>query len=140
MTEPHASPTIDDVKILADEIATLDTTIESLEEPLLTLIQEDRLGKIKGIGEALQKKITELVQTGQLNYYDDLKASLPQGLFEIMDIPGMGPKKVKAVYDKLGVDSIEKLTQAQSERLSRLQSYETTISAGDEARGRALFY
>ncbi len=87
-------------------------TIESLTEPLARVIEEKRLGDIKGIGDALQQKITELVTTGKLKYYEDLKASLPPGLTAMLQIPGVGPKKVKAVYDKLGVDSIEKLEAA----------------------------
>ncbi len=87
-------------------------TIESLTEPLARVVEEKRLGDIKGIGDALQQKITELVTTGKLKYYEELKASLPPGLTAMLQIPGVGPKKVKAVYDKLGVDSIEKLEAA----------------------------
>src|SRR6186713_3735901 len=84
-------------------------TLESLTEPLGKLVEEDRLGDIKGIGEALQQKITELVTTGKLKYYDELKASVPPGLVEMLGIPGVGPKKVKALHDKLGIKSIEEL-------------------------------
>src|SRR6185436_10168935 len=78
-------------------------TLESLSESLETLIAEKRLGEIKGIGDALQQKITELVTTGKLRYYDELKASVPAGLVEMLQIPGLGPKKVKAIHDKLGI-------------------------------------
>ncbi len=71
--------------------------------------REERLGEIKGIGEALQQKITELVTTDGLKYYDELKASIPPGMREMLEIPGVGPKKIKAMYDKLGIDTIEKL-------------------------------
>src|SRR3984957_20002177 len=54
-------------------------TIESLNEPLANLVAEKRLGEIKGIGEALEQKITELIETGRLKYYEDLKASIPPG-------------------------------------------------------------
>jgi DNA polymerase (family X) len=84
-------------------------TLESLNEPLDKLIAENRLGEIKGIGEALQKKITELATTGKLPYYDELKASIPPGLLDMLQIQGLGPKKVKALHDKLGVDTIEQL-------------------------------
>ena len=56
-------------------------TIESLSEPLAKMVAEKRLGQIKGIGEALEQKITELVETGRLAYYDELKASIPPGSF-----------------------------------------------------------
>ena len=87
-------------------------TIEGLSEPLERLINEHRLGEIKGIGEALQKKITELVTTGRLTYYEELKASVPAGLVAILQIPGLGPKKVKALNDKLGIQTIEQLEAA----------------------------
>lgn len=86
-------------------------TLENLSEPLEKVVAENRLGEIKGIGEALQKKITDLVTTGRLAYYEDLKASLPAGLLSLLQIPGLGPKKVKALYEKLGVSSIEHLEQ-----------------------------
>jgi len=87
-------------------------TIENLNEPLAKLVAEKRLGEIKGIGEALERKITELVETGKLKYYDELKASIPPGLIEMLEISGLGPKKIQALNQKLGVDSIEQLEAA----------------------------
>src|SRR5206468_8013722 len=87
-------------------------TLETLSEPLDRIIAEERLGEVKGIGEALQKKITELVTTGRLGYYEELKASLPPGLLAMLEIPGLGPKKIKALHDKLGITSIELLEKA----------------------------
>lgn len=86
--------------------------LEALREPLAKVIAEERLGEIKGIGDALQKKITELVTTGKLPYYEDLKASLPPGLMELLQIPGVGPKKVKVLYEKLGVKTVAELEAA----------------------------
>jgi len=87
-------------------------TLESLGEPLDKLVAEKRLGEIKGIGEALEQKITELVTTGKLAYYEDLKSSIPTGMVEMLGIPGLGPKKIQALNKKLGVDSVEKLEAA----------------------------
>jgi DNA polymerase (family X) len=87
-------------------------TIEGLSEPLGKLVAEKRLGEIKGIGEALEQKITELIETGKLKYYDELKASIPPGLIEMLEISGLGPKKIQAMNKQLGVDSIEKLEAA----------------------------
>ncbi|MGY8651637.1 MAG: helix-hairpin-helix domain-containing protein, partial [Verrucomicrobiia bacterium] len=86
--------------------------LEGLTEPLETLIAEERLGDIKGIGKALVEKITELAETGELEYYDTLKASIPPGLIEMLDVQGMGPKKVKAVHEKLGLETIAALEAA----------------------------
>ena len=87
-------------------------TIQGLTEPLATLVAEKRLGEIKGIGEALEQKITELVETGKLKYYDELKASIAPGLIAMLEISGLGPKKIQAMNKALGVDSIEKLEAA----------------------------
>jgi DNA polymerase (family 10) len=87
-------------------------SIEGLSEPLEKLVAEHRLGEIKGIGEGLQKKITELVTTGRLAYYEELKASVPAGLVAMLGIPGLGPKKVKALNEKLGLETIEQLEAA----------------------------
>ena len=110
-------------------------TIEGLSEPLETLIAENRLGEIKGIGEGIQKKITELVTTGRLAYYDELKASIPPGLRAMLEIPGVGPKKVKVLHDKLGVTTIEQLEQACREgKVAELAGFgektQNNISAG----------
>jgi DNA polymerase (family X) len=86
--------------------------IESLGEPLSKVVSEKRLGELKGIGEALQQKITELVETGKLKYYEDLKASVPPGLVAMLEISSLGPKKIQALQKQLGVDSIEKLEAA----------------------------
>ena len=86
--------------------------IESLAGRLDQLVAEQRLGEIKGIGEALQRKITELVTTGRRGYYEDLKASFPPGLLALLQIPGLGPKKVKALHEHLGIDSLDTLEAA----------------------------
>src|ERR1700690_3264612 len=72
-------------------------TLENLGEPLEKIVAEKRLGEIKGIGEALEQKITELVETGKLAYYEDLTASIPPGLIERLEIAGLGPKKIQAL-------------------------------------------
>jgi DNA polymerase (family X) len=87
-------------------------TIEALSEPLEKVVGEGRLGDLKGIGEGIQKKITELVKTGRLIYYEELKAATPPGMVAMLDIPGLGPKKIKVLHDELGIESIEQLEQA----------------------------
>jgi DNA polymerase (family 10) len=86
--------------------------LEGVGEPLEKLIAEERLGEIQGIGESIQKKISELVTTGKLPYYEDLKASIPPGMVAMLEIPSLGPKKIKALHEKLGIGSIEQLEQA----------------------------
>lgn len=85
--------------------------LDTLEEDLGTLVEEDRLGDIKGFGKALTEKIATLYRDEPLPFYDDLKASVEPGLIEMLDIPGMGAKKIKKLHSELGVDSIEGLTK-----------------------------
>jgi DNA polymerase (family 10) len=98
--------------------------LEGLSEPLDKVIAENRLGDIQGIGEALQKKITELVTTGKLAYYEELKAATPPGLVAMLDIPGIGPKKIKAVHDELGIETVEQLEAACKDgRVAKLKGF-----------------
>ena len=86
--------------------------LEMLEDDLGTLVREDKLKGIPGIGDALREKIGTLVTTGQLPYYDELVAKFPSGLFELFDVPGLGPKKIKALYEQLQVASLADLEKA----------------------------
>ncbi|MFN0067651.1 MAG: helix-hairpin-helix domain-containing protein, partial [Limisphaerales bacterium] len=99
-------------------------TLEGLTEPLAKLVGEKRLGELKGFGDALQEKVATLVTTGRLKYYDDLKASVPAGLVEMLGVPGVGPKKVKKLHDELGVDSVEALEAAcQAGKVAALEGF-----------------
>ena len=114
-------------------------TLEGLTEPLDKLVEEERLDEIKGIGKALAEKITELATTGRLAYYDELKASIPDGLITMLNIPGLGPKKVKAVYSKLGIETVDALEQAcKDSQLAELPGFgkktESKILEGIEFR------
>lgn len=98
--------------------------LESTGEALAKLVAENRLGEIKGIGEGIQKKITELVTTGKLPYYEELKASVPPGLLAMLEIPGLGPKKIIALHDQLGIDTVEALEAAcQDGRVAKLRGF-----------------
>jgi len=76
------------------------------------LIREGRLTSIKGIGKNLAEHITELYKTGRLREYDELIKSIPKGLLEMLKIPGVGPKKVKVFWEKLGIETIGELEYA----------------------------
>ncbi|MBI5766807.1 MAG: DNA polymerase/3'-5' exonuclease PolX [Verrucomicrobia bacterium] len=99
--------------------------LEAIEEAeLARLIAADELKAMKGFGEALTQKITELHTTGRLGYYEKLTASIAPGLVEMLQIPGLGPKKIKAVHDKLGIASIADLTAAcQEGRIAALEGF-----------------
>ena len=86
--------------------------LETLDEPFEKLVAENRLSDVRGIGDSMQKKIHELVTTGKLAYYEELKAATPPGLIAMMEIPGLGPKKIKLLYEELKIGSIEQLEKA----------------------------
>lgn len=89
--------------------------LEALEDDLGAVIAEGRLQAIKGIGDALAKKITELQTTGRLGFYEQLRTTVAPGLVEMLEIPGLGAKKVRALHEKLGISSIAGLAQACAE-------------------------
>lgn len=86
--------------------------IELVEGDIEEYVKEGKLGEIKGIGKAISEKLTELVTTGRLEYYEELKTSIPQGLLEMLKIPGVGPKKVRLLYEELGIKSLGELEYA----------------------------
>jgi len=101
-------------------------TLQTLEEDLGIVIEEGRLGNIPGIGKALTEKIETLFTTGELEFLDKLKASVPDGLLELLEVPGLGGKKINALHQKLGIDSIESLAQACNDgRVAELKGFGT---------------
>ena len=98
--------------------------LRGLTEDLHEVVVENRLREIKGVGEAISLKIAELVTTGRLKYYDDLRKSFPPGMMEMLRIPGFGPKKAKRLFEELHIASIDDLEKAcQADRLSKLEGF-----------------
>ena len=87
-------------------------SLEASTEPLERIFAPDTTTRLKGIGDKIHGKIVELLQSGKLAYYEELKGSIPPGLVAMLDIPGLGPKKIKALHDKLGVETVEHLERA----------------------------
>lgn len=86
--------------------------LEALEKPLTEALADGSLARIKGIGPGLLADIKALVETGHLATYDALKAATPEGLLEMLAIPGLGPKKVKAIHEGLAIASVGELEYA----------------------------
>lgn len=88
-------------------------TIERHPRSLADMVQEgEDLSELHGIGEDLAEKIEEIVETGHLEQLDELEKEGTSGLSELMDIPGLGPKRVKRLHDELDIDSLEELKAA----------------------------
>ena len=90
-------------------------TIDNLPVELEQLMREKKLREVPGIGDAIEKKITELLTTGRLGYYDKLRAEFPEGISLLMDIPGIGPKTALRLSKELGISTIDELEKAASD-------------------------
>jgi DNA polymerase (family 10) len=109
-------------KVLAFERA--GRIVERHPESLETLVAEDRLTGIKGIGASIAEVIRELVRTGKSTALSELKAGFPPGLEELLEISGLGPKRVRQLWQKLGVASLGELEYACREnRLLALEGF-----------------
>jgi DNA polymerase (family 10) len=86
--------------------------IESLPEEPAVLVQKGILRNVKGIGEGLAGAVSELVTTGASTLHQELKASFPAGVREMTAVPGLGPRKIKAIYEQLNVGSVGELEYA----------------------------
>lgn len=86
--------------------------IDGLEQPVENIYEEEGiegLQDISGVGKSIAEKIEELIKTGELEYYDNLRKKAPINLQELTGVEGIGPKTVKKLYDKLGVESLQDL-------------------------------
>ncbi|MBM4432981.1 MAG: DNA polymerase III, partial [Chloroflexi bacterium] len=87
-------------------------SIEHQSVEIEQLVKEERLREIPGVGEAIAKKITELVTTGKLKYYEELKSEFPAGIVSLLTIPGVGPKTAMRLSSELGIKTIDELEAA----------------------------
>ena len=79
---------------------------------IVELYKEGKLTEIPGVGKAIAQKITEILENGKLEFYYKLTAEIPERLLSLYEVPEMGPKRIKLVWEKLGNDSVEKLEKA----------------------------
>jgi len=93
-------------------------TIESLEEPVEAVYRQGgrkALKKIPGVGEAIAAKIEEIITTGKLEYYEELRRETPVDIRALTAIEGLGPRLVKVLYDELGVTNLTELKEMVAE-------------------------
>ncbi|MBI3753412.1 MAG: hypothetical protein HY266_05105, partial [Deltaproteobacteria bacterium] len=88
--------------------------ISGLPESLRSIVErnEQELENIPKIGKSIHEKIVEIIKTGKCKFHDELLKELPPGLLELLEVSGIGPKKVQLLYDKLGIQSVEELEKA----------------------------
>ncbi|MBS3748454.1 MAG: DNA polymerase/3'-5' exonuclease PolX [Candidatus Thermoplasmatota archaeon] len=124
-------------------------TLREIEEPIDVLVKEQRLQDLPGIGKAIAKKISTFVTTGSLPYYEELKKEVPPSLLDLLDIQGLGPKKVAVLYKKLGITTIDELQKAaRQHKLQDLDGFGVTtennilrgIALQSKTSGRSLLH
>ena len=98
--------------------------VQSFDGDIVQRARENDLKGIKGIGEALQQKLHELASSGLLAFHQNLRNEFPEGLFELLELQGLGPRKVRALYEELSVSSLGGLKRAcQSGQVSELPGF-----------------
>src|SRR5687767_13362134 len=85
--------------------------METFSGNIQQVVGEGKVAEIDGVGKGLAEKITEYVLTGNLSFYNILKAEFPPGIFDMFDISGMGPKKIQLVWQTLGITSVAELEE-----------------------------
>jgi len=86
--------------------------LEMLETPLDALIAAGTLGEVKGIGKSVGELVLEFADTGTATAYEELRASVPDGLLDMLRVPGLGPRKIIAIREALGIEDLDALTLA----------------------------
>lgn len=95
--------------------------IENLPEDIAAVAARKDLTKIPGIGKEIARKIEEILATGTLQKYEELKKRVPAGLVELLQVPGIGPKTARMLYNELGIENVTVLERlAQEGRLKGL--------------------
>ena len=87
-------------------------SIESLQENITRYYNEDKLEDIPGVGRHIAEKLKELIKTGKLEYYENLKKELPIDFESLTRVEGIGPKKIKALYKNLKIKNLQDLKKA----------------------------
>ncbi len=91
-------------------------TIDHLPTELQQMVrEEDDLTQIPGIGKAIAGKITQLATEGKMDFYEKLRGEFPDGILDVMRVPGVGPKSAKRLWEELDVTSVEGLEAAASD-------------------------
>src|SRR5919201_5178009 len=83
--------------------------LEGLADNIETLAQAGTLRNIAGVGEDLANKIEEYIQTGTIQFHEQLKQEVPLGLAKMVEIPSVGPKTAKQIYDLFRIQTLEEL-------------------------------
>src|SRR5919201_1841778 len=93
-------------------------------ERLDELFRQGKLRQIHGVGQALEAKIVEYLTTGRMEYYESVRREFPPALGSLLDVPGLGPGRARAVYQQLGISSVADLeAAARTGQLAKLPGF-----------------
>jgi DNA polymerase (family 10) len=87
-------------------------SIRSTSDDIGALVAESRLTDLPAVGQGLADRVAELVKTGKMVYYEELKTEVPPRVLELMRVPGLGPRKAKQIYEELAIAGIDELYEA----------------------------
>lgn len=94
------------------------------EETLMEYYEKDRLTDIEGVGSSLEEKIQEIIKTGSLAYLEQLRNESPERLRDVMQVPGLGPKRTKELHEKLGISDLDSLKEnAKEGKIRKLKGF-----------------
>ena len=107
--------------------------IRELKQELEDYRKKDDLRSIPGVGEAIAKKVEEILDTGKLEYLDELKDELPAGLLQLMEVPDIGPKTAMRLYKELRITNLHELrAAAEAHQIRELKGF------GEKSEERVL--
>ncbi|MFP4608559.1 MAG: DNA polymerase/3'-5' exonuclease PolX [Candidatus Aenigmatarchaeota archaeon] len=98
--------------------------IDSMKDDIRKYYEDESLREIEGVGKAMEVKIEEIIETGSLEYLEELKEELPPGLIDVMKVPDIGPKSAKKLYEELNVKDLETLKkEAEAGNIKELKGF-----------------
>lgn len=122
MKAPEAAGVLSEISMLLEVVggdpfrakayATAARRLEASGADLTRLAAEGKLTTLPGVGAGIAEVLRELVETGRSSLYDRLAAETPIGLYDLMRIKGLGPKRIRTLYAGMGIDSLDKLEEA----------------------------
>lgn len=122
MDKREVAQTLEEIALLLDldganpfKVRAFETgarAVMTMPDDLEAVVRQGTLDQIKGIGKSLAGVIRELVTTGRARMHEELKARIPPGLLDLIQVPGLGPKKARVLYDKLQITTLGELEYA----------------------------
>ena len=87
-------------------------SVGNATERLDALFEQGRLRELHGVGNALEAKIVEYLKTGRMDFHEQVRRDFPIALASLLQVPGLGPGRARAVYQELGISTLPELEEA----------------------------